>query len=251
MAIITHHKAFYAQPIARAKGFVYQRGALFVALFVLCFCAMIAAFFFTSAARAVEDSQLLDCMLTPSISRGGVDYPGAENIIPSNRLAQPAGKVQRADGQPVLLIGRITDERCVPITDAKIELWQPNPSGEFKIATAEELANPYPVFAGTGRAKSDNLGRYGFSTLFPGPLKGNAPRLILRISHPEFETLSTVVYFAGDARNAKDAIYKGLSDEQRQRLTAEPSPVDSTNPDAGLNLTFNITLRGKQTFRRF
>ncbi len=196
------------------------------------------------------DRFLSRCVETPSIVGAANDYPGKDNIITSNKLALPAGKSIYAPGEILYLSGRVLDRDCVPISDAVVEIWQANAFGKYGVASGGSRANPYPAFAGNGRAITDNLGRYNFVTVFPGPYGNNAPHIHVKVLHRDFATLNTEIYFRGDQRNASDPKLRRLSPQVQDRLMATIFPR-SDNPDDGMNATFDITLKGANKFRRF
>ncbi len=186
------------------------------------------------------------CKPTPVIAPGKGGYPGAAHIIPSSKLVIPAGKSVLADGQLVTITGRVLDEKCVPVSDAVVEIWQADPRGQYNVVTNAQRANPYPAFAGSGRAITDNIGRFTFYTLFPGPYDHRAPHIHFRIAHKRFKPVFTEMFFAGDARNAGDPQLKHLKPEQQQLLMAriEPAPL-------GIQGYFDITLKGQNAYRKF
>lgn len=196
---------------------------------------------------AAQDAFVSQCG-TPTPSTRAVNYPGVSNIVLSNNLARPTGKAQYANGQLLYVSGRVTDKNCVPVANAIIDLWQANPFGQYRWASRDELLNPEPLFAGSGRAVTDNMGRYNFITLFPGSVGSGAPHIQLRITHPDFKPLDTSMYFRGDRRNAADSRYKAnKSDAQGQLLSTVTTAADGNS----LNAEFNITLPGRNPFRSY
>ncbi|MBM3618205.1 MAG: hypothetical protein FJX23_06620 [Alphaproteobacteria bacterium] len=194
-----------------------------------------------------EDLMLTACNgITPATSAS--HYPGAGNIILSNDLARPAGKAQYAAGQLLRISGRVTDENCVPVANAIVDLWQANPFGEYRWAARDELLNPEPIFAGNGRAVTDNLGRFNFTTLFPGSTGNNAPVVQFRVTHPDFKTIDTAMYFKGDRRNATDSRFKAFSADNQSRLLGK---ISSSADGNTLNASHNITLKGRVPFRSY
>lgn len=203
-----------------------------------------------SASAFAQDKFVLKCHApTPTVKTSS--YPGTGKIILSNNLARPVGKAMDAPGQLLYLSGRVTDENCVPVANAIIDLWQANPFGEHRWAARDELLNPEPIFAGNGRAVTDNMGNYRFVTLFPGNYGRNAPHINLRISHPEFDTLNTVMFFRGDRRNANDSRFKAFKPETQALLLGDVSMRQPINVEAGLETTFNIVLKGNLPYRGF
>lgn len=211
---------------------------------------MLAGLSVASPGAANADKFVLSCEgPTPALS--SPHYPGASRIILSNNLARPIGKAEDASGQLVFLRGRVVDEKCTPVANAIIDLWQTNPRGEYRFATREELLTPYPHFAGSGRAVTNNLGEYSFITVFPGPNGKQAPHINVRINHPDFSELDTALYFKGDRRNATDPRFLGLRPNARQLLQAEIGLKHQLNPSQGLQATFNIMLKGKSPYRSY
>lgn len=191
------------------------------------------------------------CGVTPAVQGAGGGYPGKETIVPSNKPALPAGKGSWAPGDLVYFSGRVLDERCVPVSDATVEIWQTDAYGEYRWIGAGEQSNPYPAFAGSGRAVTDNLGRYSFITVFPGPYGNRAPHIHLRVEHEDFDMLNTEIFFKGDRRNAADQKLGRLPPDQRSRVMATVWMRDPSRPDEGVEGYFDIVLKGYNDFRRF
>ena len=207
------------------------------------------------------------CQITPNV--GTSNYPGFNNIMTNNKLAIPPGKSLMAAGEKVYFFARVFDQNCVPVSDAKIELWQANPSGQHRYASKDALATPDPTFAGAGRTSSTNLGEFTFVTLYPGPYqytiyktddKGEkipiiikrAPHFNLTVSHPDYKAFSTNLYFIGDSRNATDHILKDMSEESKARLMMSVAPRSVAGDwNEGIQATIDIVLPGKSKFRGF
>jgi len=139
----------------------------------------------------------------------------------------------------------------VPVSDAIVEIWQTNPDGKYVKSTLGERLSPGPHFTGTGRATTDNLGRFNFVTVFPGPVKGRAPYIHVHVVHKDFPTLETEMFFGDDRRNADDPVYSSMSDLQRSMVTAKVWLRDVTDPEKGLGASWDISLNGKNPYRRF
>lgn len=197
------------------------------------------------------DKYLSDCSITPAIVGAGKSYPGKAGIVPSNKLALPAGKAVYAPGELIYLSGRVLDQNCVPISDALVEIWQTNPYGSYTVASPGARVNAKPVFSGTGRAVTDNLGRYNFVTLFPGPYDNRAPHIHVKVSHVHFKTLDTEIFFQQDTRNNSDPKLARLRGGVRTDLLAQVEQRHPARPEEGLNARFDITLKGKNKYRRF
>lgn len=186
------------------------------------------------------------CSPTPLLATS--NYPGPRAIPSGNNLLLPVGKSVPASGQSLTISGQLLDRACVPILGATIELWQANPYGKWTLASAADIATPYPSFAGAGRAVTDNNGEFTFTTAFPGPVGARAPNLNLKIFARDMPDFSTVLFFANDQRNAGDAQYRQLSASSRQAVTLAIRRDDQSNA-----LTGNITLvlPAKAPYRTF
>jgi len=181
----------------------------------------------------------------------GEGYPGRDAIVSSNKLPLPAGKSIYSPGQLVYISGRVLDMKCVPVSDAIVEIWQADPDGHYVRSTLAERLSPAPVFTGSGRATTDNLGRFNFVTVFPGAVQGRAPYIHFRIVHKDFPALDTEMFFADDTRNMGDPVYSSLAPSQRTMLTAKVWQRDVNNPEKGLGASWDISLNGKNPYRHF
>ncbi len=137
-----------------------------------------------------------------------------------------------AEGERLVLNGRITDGAGALVVDAAVELWQASPA----------VSSAFPGF---GRCACDSEGRFRFTTVKPGPLPGprssntqQAPHLALTLLARGIMTrLITRVYFAGEALNETDPIL-GLIDDPARRATL------IAQPDGPGAWSINIRLQG-------
>ncbi len=183
------------------------------------------------------------CLPTPKLAT--INYPGVHRIPTTNHLLKPTGKSIEAEGQRVILMGRLFDKNCMPVPNAIIELWQVDPYGKWILAMPEDIATPNPVFAGAGRTYTDNEGNFSFITAFPAETRTyvrdehgkiirtiiHAPNFNLRINAEDMPAFSTRLYFTGDNRNSQDPLLKKLSIEARQRVMLDMQPLSATPTD--------------------
>lgn len=197
-----------------------------------------------------EDKYVAACAPTAHV-KPKENLPAREKIVSSGKLALPAGKSIFAAGQVVYLSGKILDQNCVPVSEAVVEIWQADSMGKYKGPNLGERLNPYPTFANTGRAVTDNLGRYKFVTVFPGIAKEEAPHIHVRITREHFKPFETEMYFAGDSRNMQEKRFAALSEDAQQSLSAKVWPRDPNDPEKGLYARWNVTLEGKNRYRHY
>lgn len=88
-------------------------------------------------------------------------YDNGNNLVPAGR----AGAIH--------LHGTVYDGADEPVDDALVELWQPDPYGAV-IRRHGSLRRDGWTFTGWGRAATDPLGRFGFTTLPPGATSPDA-----------------------------------------------------------------------------
>ncbi|MES2984751.1 MAG: hypothetical protein V4735_06165 [Pseudomonadota bacterium] len=184
----------------------------------------------------------------PSASVPSRNYPGAKSIVTSNNLILPTGKAIPADGQQLILRGRVLDSECAVVSEAIIELWQVSPFGRWLLAESDDLATPNPVFAGAGRSYTDIDGSFSFITAFPAPADAkSAPYVNIRVKANGLPVYSSAFYFANDARNDADVGYKKLPAKARDDVTIHMQP----GADGALIGTIQVVLKGKAPYRSY
>lgn len=131
----------------------------------------------------------------------------------------------RAAGDVIEVTGVVTDERCAPVEQALIEVWQANARGRY-IHPGD--ANPAPLdphFQGWGLAVTDAEGRFRFRTIKPGPYPAaqdwtRPPHIHFTIRRRGFHELTTQMYFPGEPLNDVDRLLRALPEAERPRLIA-------------------------------
>ncbi len=120
-----------------------------------------------------------------------------------------------AQGERITLTGRITDGDGALCADAVVELWQAAPDGEYEAG-----------FHGYGRSRCDAEGRFSFTTVKPGAVKGRgnatqAPHVTLSIfARGLMNHVSTRLYFSGEALNETDPVLAQVPSARRGTLLA-------------------------------
>ncbi len=199
----------------------------------------------------IAPTDAYDCQLTPSMANANARYPGKDKVEKSNKLIRAASKAVLAKGDRLFFMGKVMDDRCVPVDNAHIELWQANTEGDYRYASKGELMSPSGVFAGSGTTTTNNLGEFQFDTIFPGPVKNRAPRLHVRITHPDLVPLTTELYFNNDRRNIDDKPLMALNPDLRQRLMLLVDAQEISPTDEGLRAYIELVMRGKEKFSEY
>jgi catechol 1,2-dioxygenase len=149
-------------------------------------------------ARAV----LVACQPTVDATRGPLYRRGA----PWRTRLCPADE----PGESLSIAGTVTAAGdCRPIADATLDIWQTNARGLYSNLLGLENPSHRGTFNLRGRMKSNQEGGYRFQSILPGryplfwPL--TRPRHIhMTVTHPQYEPLTTQIYFEGDEYNRSD-----------------------------------------------
>jgi protocatechuate 3,4-dioxygenase beta subunit len=170
--------------------------------------------------------------------------PGDEDLA-ARELDGP-----RAQGDPIEIIGTVTDQMGQAAGGVLIEVWAANAKGKYD-HPADKSDQPLdPNFKGYGRALTESDGRYRFVSIKPGAYPNPGYDDWFRPPHVHFsiyaagvmDRLITQMYLPGEALNDIDPILNGIDDlDARASLIA----VDEGMHDFGRRYRFDIALRGK------
>jgi len=189
---------------------------------------------------------------TPSQTAGPYVHIG---LIPSQAgldiFGQDLGRVLAgpdADGERIVIEGRVLDGAGSPCTDVLVELWQANAAGRYDHAADQQDKPLDPAFHGWGRTGTNfRTGVWSFETVKPGAVAGRhgrpmAPHVNLWLASRGMNIgLSTRMYFPDEAEaNAADPVL-ALAGPLRHTLVARRE--DRAGMPAYL---FDIHLQGPQ-----
>jgi catechol 1,2-dioxygenase/hydroxyquinol 1,2-dioxygenase len=151
---------------------------------------------------------------TESNLEGPLYVPNAPERQMSDRLGIDP------EGETLFLSGSALDVNGQPIANALIDVWQPNSKGLYDI---QDLSQPQGNFR--GRFKTGASGKYAFETVVPlgynvpasGP-SGELLRLLgrhtwraahihFKVSVPEYTSLTTQIFMAGDPHLDSDTTF--------------------------------------------
>jgi protocatechuate 3,4-dioxygenase beta subunit len=145
------------------------------------------------------------------------------------------GALQYTRGQPAWVEGTVADLQGKPIGGAQVEIWQCDEDGHYRHPNAGGGADP--AFQGFGRVMADANGAWRFRTLRPAPYTGRTPHIHFKVKLGSRELLTTQLYVEGDAHNARDALWRSLSAEDRALVTVPFVPAAD-----GVRARFPITI---------
>ena len=168
-------------------------------------------------------------------------------------LTRVEGQSGTAEGEAIIVGGRVTGVDEKPVRNALVNVWQCNHHGRY--AHPDDL-NPAPLdpnFQGWALIRANDEGRYRFKTVKPAPypLDAFAPDLGYRCRHIHFnvsrdgyDELTTQMYFSGDPLTEDDVLLKNLPRELWPLLVIESAEDEET----GLPYyEFNIVLGNATT----
>ncbi len=158
-----------------------------------------------------------------------------------------------AQGQRIIVTGRVLDEDGRPVRNTLVEVWQANAAGRYDHDGDGHDAPLDPHFHGAGLVVTDDEGRYRFETIRPGAYPWRNHYNAWRPAHihfsvfgPAFATrLITQMYFPDDPLHALDPIMQSITDlDARGRLVAAYAH-DVSIPEYALGYAWDIVLRGR------
>ncbi len=135
---------------------------------------------------------------------------------PQNNLWQ-----EQTKGQRILITGQVLDGDNKPITDALVEIWQPDVNGIFNHPSDPLHEQADPHFRGFGRAETRKKGIYTFKTIKPGSRNEQAPYVNVHVfSRGLLIHAMTRIYFSDESANANDPVLNSVTEDRRSTLLA-------------------------------
>lgn len=127
------------------------------------------------------------------------------------------GGMRYARGQAAWVEGTVTDTRGTPVTGAVVEIWQCDEDGRYHHPGDGGRADP--AFQGFGRVEVGRDGRYRFRTLRPARYSGRTPHIHFKVRLDQQDLLTTQLYVQDDPGNARDFLWRRLSEADRAAIT--------------------------------
>jgi len=143
-----------------------------------------------------------------------------------------------AEGEKIVLTGRVLDGDGKPCSDACVEIWQSDPPASDS-------------FPGFGRANTDAAGVFQLVTIKPGPVPGRgnatqAPHLEVSVfARGLLDRLITRVYFPDEPLNDQDPVLGSIPDKTVRRTLIARLDGDAAETDSVPTYVFDIRLQGE------
>ncbi|MDX2246993.1 MAG: protocatechuate 3,4-dioxygenase [Bacteroidia bacterium] len=152
------------------------------------------------------------------------------------------GQSVSAEGEVILVKGKVLDTACNPVEGAIVLIWQANHHGKYHHEMDLSDRPEDPHFQGWGQAITNAQGEYQFKTIVPGLYTGRTRHIHFKISRKGYHEMVTQMYFEGEEQNATDSLLNQLTHEEQQRLICG---FDRSGEFPAA--TFNINLEKVQT----
>ena len=121
------------------------------------------------------------------------------------------------NGQSAWVEGIVSDLAGKPVAGAKVEIWQCDHDGRYHHPGDGGKADQR--FQGVGRVTAGADGSYRIRTMRPVAYSGRTPHIHVKVRLGTRELLTTQLYVADDAGNARDFLWRGLNEPDRAALT--------------------------------
>jgi protocatechuate 3,4-dioxygenase beta subunit len=170
----------------------------FIIVFILA-----VGFIFSTSAMASDNARLNKMNFCKVTKETDNDYE-PEVFETTNNLLRETGQESLYCGEKIIVSGRVVDQDCVPVADAKIYIWQIDCKGKYpyiplkdnineKLIHAEKLM----TFTGNGTATTNNKGEFHFITVYPPAIHHLASHVNIRVEHRKLGNLQTRLMLKG------------------------------------------------------
>lgn len=140
------------------------------------------------------------CRTTPKAEN---DYE-PEVFETTNNLLRETGQKSLYCGEKIIIAGKVVDQDCVPVGDAKVYLWQVGCKGQYPYAPLKNNIDNTLIhidhrltFTGNGTATTNNNGEFHFVTVYPHSVHQLAPHVNLRVEHHKLGVFQTRLMLKG------------------------------------------------------
>ena len=148
---------------------------------------------------------------TPRLTEGPF-YPNTFPRDVDADLTRIDGRAGLAQGTMLDVTGRVMDRGGRPRAGARVEIWQCDATGSYHhVGGVVGDEN----FQGFGFTVTDAEGRYAFRTIKPVPYPGRTPHIHFNVLENGRRRLTSQMFIEGEARNARDGLYRSLGPDAR------------------------------------
>jgi protocatechuate 3,4-dioxygenase, beta subunit len=153
---------------------------------------------------------------------------------------QRDGRTLVARGEHLGLELQLVDVNGRAIDGAEVEIWQCDAMAVYRHPGVRVVEGKFdPGFQGFGATRSTANGGLRMRTIRPVPYPGRTPHIHIKLRHATFGELSSQLFVAGDAGNARDFLWRAVQATDREMLEMTLKPA---TPDSGLRWMVRRTL---------
>ena len=161
---------------------------------------------------------------------------------------------RQAQGERIVIAGRVLDENGRPVPRCMIEIWQACSTGRYHHPLDTHDAPMDPNFKGEGRVFTDDEGNYRFVSIKPGSYPWRNHKNAWRPNHIHYslfgqgfaQRLVTQMYFPGDPLLELDPVFHAVADKAARERLVSRFDLDLTVPEWALGYRFDFVLRGRE-----
>ena len=181
-----------------------------------------------SGLAILSHEAIADLLATPEMTEGPF-YPDRLPLDSDNDLLIVNDSTVRGLGEIVHLSGRALSRAGEPLRNAVVEIWQTDQNGIYLHSRDRRIDQRDTNFQGYGRFLTDSTGRYYFRTIKPVRYSGRTPHIHVAVSLNGHRVLTSQIFNAGEAElNARDGIYRRLSDEEQSLVTRDFRAIEDS-----------------------
>ena len=163
--------------------------------------------------------------LTPSAAEGPFyPTPAMRKTDADNDLVKVIGLVNEAGGEVITLKGSVTNKDGAPQAGMRVEIWQCDMNGKYLHSGDNRKVTYDQGFQGFGYDITDPNGNYKFRTIKPGKYPGRTPHIYVKVLHGSREILTTQFYESDHSENARDSLFRRMSNAQAAMVTMKYRP---------------------------
>lgn len=168
-------------------------------LFLFIFSILFSSFSFADSEKFYPNN-LNRCEITEEDSN---DYE-PEKFESTNNLLRKVGQVPLFCGEKIIVHGKVLDQNCVPVSDAKVYVWQVDCGGRYPYQPLKDMIdedfidlNNDTTFTGNGVATTNNNGEFYFITTYPASVHSRSPHVNAKVEHFRLGSLQTRLVLRG------------------------------------------------------
>lgn len=141
-------------------------------------------------------------------------------------LTRTAGQAP-AQGEHLALTLEVADAQGRLVDDAEVEIWQCDALAAYRHPSVGLAPGRHdPGFQGFGAARSGRDGSLRLRTIRPVPYPGRTPHIHVTLRHPAFGEITSQLFVAGDAGNARDFLWRRLDARAQAALAMTLQPAE-------------------------